>query len=170
MSEPTRRAVLLACLGTAPALAGCLSGSSPGASSSTTTAPPTTTSPTTTTVEPCEASTPAVDVPDPEKPEPLTAETALDAVVRYEKAYSRASVEARYDVVRYSAYVVDRATGVEETDDGYRVTVKVHADYASTGNESGMAVTASGGYRHTYRVTDRRFVREGTTVACWGPG
>lgn len=171
-SVPSRRS-LLAGLGSLVGLAGCLSGSpsggdsTPGPESTATTATTGTATPTT-TVEPCTPSTPAYDLAVPEKPDPLTADAARRVVVAFEKAHRRASVEATYDLSSYSAYVVDRATSVEGTDGGYRVAVKVHADFSSTGEESGSAVTASGGYRYGYRVTGRRFVRDGETLACWG--
>jgi hypothetical protein len=50
-------------------------------------------------------------------------------------------------------------TGVEG---GYEVRVTVTVDWSSE------EVTASGGYPAAYRVTDRRFAREGRTLACWG--
>lgn len=187
--RPSRRSVLLGAIGALGGLAGCLSGSpsgtgstdtSSGRTTASTDGPPTATSTATTgttstatttaTPRPCYASTPSVDVEGPEKPDELTADAALDLVVEFEKAYKHANLAATYDLARYSAYVVDRETHADPIDGGYRVRVKVHSDYATSGNESESPMTASGGYQHTYRVTERLFVREGTTLACWGEG
>jgi hypothetical protein len=159
-----RTAFRVAASATTVALAGCV-GSDATSTTASTTDTSTTATTTTPTPVPCSTTTPDHDVPVPDEPDPLDEGAAVDAAVRFEEAYQRADKEARYDLVSYSASLA--GTEVERLPNGYRVRVRLRVNYSSSGDESGSAVTASGGYWHEYVVTDRRFERDGTTLACW---
>lgn len=101
------------------------------------------------------------------KPANLTAETA--AVVAE-------TVESRHRSVRVDehTYFNHHATvsGVEATEDGYRVVLRGELDYDERGGENATVVHVRRLYGVTYRVTDRGAVRRGEAGAtgrlvCW---
>jgi hypothetical protein len=150
--------------------AGCLGGPLPADRSPTTTAASTTDPPTATpatdvstgspTPEPCTARSPEHDTRVPERPRTINRTSARRLAVAVERRYEVAALRDRYENVAVSGTHV-REVRTDRIDGGYEVTVTLTVDFSTD------RLTASGGYPTTYRVTDRRFVREGRTLACW---
>lgn len=120
-------------------------------------------SPSTEDPPPCTARTVEYDVTIPEKPAPLNRTAARDLARSFERTYLLASLRARYDDLTISSATF-RVESTERIDGGYSVTVNPEVFYSTE------RLTAKGGYPTTYRITDREFVRDGRTLACYSGG
>jgi hypothetical protein len=149
-------------------LAGCSSvGTSPHQTTTSTMADATTTTETTLESETgtgeahvCRVEKSEYDVPAPEKVAVLNRTTAGRVAVRDEKRYQRARHETIHDVSYYDSSLA--RIEVEDAENGFEITVKLRVDVETRDGDQ-----LSGGYPHTYRVSESEVVRDGRTVACW---
>lgn len=100
------------------------------------------------------------EVATSEKPNVLNETTVKRVTVEYEKRYQRARHEAIYNLTHYQSSIA--RCELEKTDDGFEVTVKIRVEF-----QTSDGTDASGGYPHTYLVSDGEVVRDGETIICW---
>ena len=103
------------------------------------------------------------DVPAPAKVAVLNRTTAERVAVRYEKRHQYARHRTIYNVSYYDSSL--SRIEVEDTENGFEITVELRIDVETRDGDQ-----LSGGYPHTYRVSESGVVRNGRTVACWNAG
>jgi hypothetical protein len=119
--------------------------------------------PTTPTTEPCTASSLEYDVAIPERPSPLTASAAEELVKEFELERQRSYLRATSDTVSIDQWRY-RESATQKIEEGYEVRVTLRIAFTADGQIGDRE------YETVYRVMERRLVRDGRTLACWGSG
>lgn len=109
----------------------------------------------------CSERSVAYDVTLPGKPTPLNESSARAVARAFERRYVLARLRADHENVTVDSATF-REVDARRVDGGFEVAVTLAVHYSTD------RLTAKGGYPTTYRLTDRRFVRDGRTLRCWG--
>lgn len=102
----------------------------------------------------------AYDVSVPQKPSELNKARARALVKDFEKRNKLARIRAEHENVTIDSTSF-RESATKQVEGGYTVIVNLAVHYSTD------RLTAKGGYNQTYRVTERRFERNGRTLNCW---